>query len=55
MTNGSFEKAGAEYKLDVLFLARDPHWPRVLRTLTLVLPKPLALSELVSALVGLLP
>jgi len=28
---------------------------RLLRTLTLVLPKPLGLSELVSALVGLLP
>ncbi len=40
-----------------LFLARDPLAPpaRLLRTLTLVLPKPLALSELVSALVGLLP
>jgi DNA-binding NtrC family response regulator len=40
-----------------LFLARDPHAPpvRLLRSLTLVLPKPLALDELVSALVGLLP
>jgi DNA-binding NtrC family response regulator len=40
-----------------LFLARDPHTPaiRLLRTLTVVLPKPLALDELVSALVGLLP
>jgi DNA-binding NtrC family response regulator len=40
-----------------IFLARDPHAPavRLLRTLTVVLPKPLALAELVSALVGLGP
>jgi len=40
-----------------LFLARDPHSTtvRLLRTLTVVLPKPLALAELVSALVGLRP
>jgi DNA-binding NtrC family response regulator len=40
-----------------IFLARDPHTPavRLLRTLTVVLPKPLALAELVSALVGLRP
>jgi DNA-binding response OmpR family regulator len=38
-----------------LFLARDPHAPavRLLRTLTVVLPKPIALAELVAALVGL--
>jgi DNA-binding response OmpR family regulator len=38
-----------------LFLARDLHAPstRLLRTLTVVLPKPLALAELIAALVGL--
>ena len=38
-----------------LFLARDPYAPSVklLRRRAVVLPKPLALSELIAALVGL--